>query len=766
MERRPALITDVAGWTTNQPYEVQSTGKKICIRESHSPIVEGIQWVGNHIFVDENGGKHPSLVRREWGECPYGNYDIVVFNSPDLTGQGMWAVGGDAILADGTRYSGSAGLPLPPIAPPDQPGTDYGGPAADIKDSDGNVVQQYAGGLDTLGNTPISSVVGTNYILYSMSDGDGSISGDNSTHSVRVNFIDVPISTTYGITSEIFGPIREYSGTRKLVSSIVLPTGHSYFFTYDNFGNITHLTLPTGGDITYTWSTFSLEEGSYRYVSTRTVSDGTQSATWQIHQVQSTTDCTLQFVHSCKVTTVTDPEGNRTIYRSGYPSDNLYRVEYYAGSGNSPLKTIDVEYADYSVEENPIFVPSQITTTLENGLVAQTRYGYDQFSFTYWDCPPENNCELQSTPPVQKTIQTTRGNVKEIWEYDWGNGSPGPLLRHTVKHYLYESHPEYLLEGELQNVVHNINSKVDSESVYDGAGNLVARTDVTYDQYYSLASAGMVPQHDSNFGTTFTLRGNPTQIKRWRNTDGHLLATTYRYDETGNILSITDPGQHTTSWAYDDSDGPWVGALCSPVNARAFPTRLTNAKGHVLRFKRFPCTGKLASRTDANGATTTYSYDVLGRPLTVTYPPGGGWKTFDYHGDPAPPIATEHTGLGGNRASSKTTYFDGLGRPVSAVDDSDPSGPVRVDTTYDALGRKRTVTNPYRSSSDATYGITTYEYDMFGRVVSVTSPDGTVVRTDYIGNSTTVTDEVGNQRRSFSDALGRLTEVDEPGANQ
>jgi YD repeat-containing protein len=93
---------------------------------------------------------------------------------------------------------------------------------------------------------------------------------------------------------------------------------------------------------------------------------------------------------------------------------------------------------------------------------------------------------------------------------------------------------------------------------------------------------------------------------------------------------------------------------------------------------------------------------------------------------------------------------------------TDPQGIVYTDTTYDALGRKHTVSNPYRSTSDLTYGLTTFGYDGLSRVKTVTTSDNAVVTTDYSGNQTTVTDQGGKPRRSLTDALGRLTRVDEP----
>ncbi len=50
-----------------------------------------------------------------------------------------------------------------------------------------------------------------------------------------------------------------------------------------------------------------------------------------------------------------------------------------------------------------------------------------------------------------------------------------------------------------------------------------------------------------------------------------------------------------------------------------------------------------------------------------------------------------------------------------------------------------------------------------GRTLSLLETDGSTVANTYSGNSTIATDEALNARRSFTDALGRLIEVDEPG---
>ncbi len=50
-------------------------------------------------------------------------------------------------------------------------------------------------------------------------------------------------------------------------------------------------------------------------------------------------------------------------------------------------------------------------------------------------------------------------------------------------------------------------------------------------------------------------------------------------------------------------------------------------------------------------------------------------------------------------------------------------------------------------------------FDALGRVTSVTTPDSAVVNTSYRGNTVTVSDQAGKQRKSVTDALGRLIQI-------
>jgi len=177
--------------------------------------------------------------------------------------------------------------------------------------------------------------------------------------------------------------------------------------------------------------------------------------------------------------------------------------------------------------------------------------------------------------------------------------------------------------------------------------------------------------------------------------------------------------------------------------------------------------GVVTTSTDANQKTTSYQYNDPFWHLTQTNYPDGGQSTTNYNLSATPPNITSSklVDSAGHTLTTRTN-LDGLGRPVQKMLTSDPQGTAYTDTTYDGLGRVAAVSNPYRMGTDitTTAGTTTYTYDALGRRISETYPDNSVLTTAYCGASTLVTDPTGKWRRSRTDGLGRLVEVDEPNA--
>src|SRR5439155_23698207 len=92
------------------------------------------------------------------------------------------------------------------------------------------------------------------------------------------------------------------------------------------------------------------------------------------------------------------------------------------------------------------------------------------------------------------------------------------------------------------------------------------------------------------------------------------------------ILTTKDPALHATTFDYTDH---WADTNCTlGSNTFAYRTQTTDALNHHSMHSYFRCTGLVASAQDQNDINasrggTTFTYDLVNRPLTVGYPDGG-----------------------------------------------------------------------------------------------------------------------------------------------
>lgn len=545
-----------------------------------------------------------------------------------------------------------------------------------------------------------------------------------------------------------FGPYAQIRPNK-----LTLPNGKFYRFYWANngMGELTRIDLPTGGSIEYTYytmyfrppgSTATSSSTSRRAVSSRTVTPG---GTWTYG---------FPFGSNNKATIV-DPNGNHEVHTMDFfasgPASSASRyeteVKSYAGSASTGtlLRTISKAYA---FETDPMTLRPEMnvrvireTTTLDNGLGNKVETDFETFQ----------------QPFGSSSITVTRLNPTETRQYDFGTGAPGPLARKTTYIYLHTGNPNYLAR--------NIVNRTVTTSVYDGGGALKAQTTNEYDNYTQGIQGTSAVQHDAAFGSSFIYRGNVTAVKRWRNNPAAWLETRRQYDDVGNVISSRDPLNHTTTFDYADA---WHNTACAPAGeGRAYLKSSTNALSHTVSHTYYSCTGFVRSATDPNNQTATFTYDSMNRP-DVTNLPGGGQVDLDY--DDTALWVRSKTLRAPGAYIVKHARYDQLGRVWRnelCEDGAEACATsIKTDTTFDSLGREWKVTNPHRTTGDATYGITEKVFDALGRVTKVIPPDGTAgsnhVSSVYSGNSTTVTDQAGKQRQSFSDALGRLIAVHEP----
>jgi len=672
----------------------------------------------------------------------------------------------------------------------DRKGNQYNNVTGTLEDTNGNLVTantnsggQVTGWNDTMGRVipapwPAGTTPTSNFTPCSGSQTTTSASlwtppGPNGgTSKYEFCYASFPISFTAPDCHD--DPAQSYctptSGSATYLQSIVLPNGTTWTFEYDDFGELSLITLPTGGTISYTWTYTSgvcvggeyyqnqVATGLYPYgraVTSRTVnaSDGTGPHVWNYALSSTVIEGNIQ-------TVVTDPASNDAVHSQTAlgGSCSLYETDLkqYSGSHTSGtlLREVATSYnytfggANYpygNVAMN--VVPTTITTTDElSDQVSQITKTYDSGSGGGGYTP-------------------IYGDLLTETDYDYGSGSPGIKLRTTTNTYMALSGPN--ASSYLANNLLDLPYTVE---VQNGSGTKMSLTQYNYDEN-TPASSGLTSAYQfSSSPPAGTYRGNNTSILRWLNSgtfscpngnsggSNSYLTSKKTYFNDGMLNTSADPCGNTTTYAYNLT---YWGAL---------PTTVTNALGQATTNTYDFNTSLLASTTDPNNLTTTYCsstfcYDSMWRITEVSHP-DGGLDTITHQEVTPPFTATLTSTINSSQNKVKTNVFDGLGRISQTQLTSDPQGTVLTNITYDALGRVGTDSNPYRSGTDPTSspGTTTYGYDAISRKISVTYPDSSVLNTAYCGPSTLVTDPTGRWRRSRVDGLGRLVEVDEPNA--
>jgi RHS repeat-associated protein len=589
-------------------------------------------------------------------------------------------------------------------------------------------------------------------------------------------------------------------------NSVTLPNGEQYVFGYDStLGLINKITYPTGATVTYTWSTIPNAEGVQYHtinsnlggtcslqhdwfaITKRVVSyDGVTNAEEQDFSYNTTWPNAQSYKWTSKTTTVTTKDLLRgtsfnTVYtylpalppaESDHPLEDLgyvpleSAIQYY-GTDGSLLKT------NTKVWQTTSTLRAECVT-LATGQTSGKFYAFQPYSGFNGLFPQPFNFDALDTD-----LRT------DVAEYDYGQvsstcvqpGSSTIPIRETATAYQSFANSPLFAYNALQDRPSTI-------KVYGNVGGtktLLAETDYVYDGSTPSPVSPVPYGHDeTNFGSgSAAPRGNPTTVTKKCFVGGVNCTnsvTTYAYDTTGQVLSIKDANLNTTTYSYADSYTTDDGTPSN--NTNAFVTKITkpitNGVSHVTQFKYGFNDGKLRLVTDENNLQTKYCYwapngcsgttfDPFVR-LTESDNPDGGRTNMSYNDvGPSPSVTTSQT-INSSQTMTTTTVTDGLGHAKQTQLTSDPQGTVFTDTTYDGLGQVWKQSNPYRIGTDVTTttGTTIFVYDSLGRKTTATYPDTSVLTTAYCGAETLVTDPANRWRRSRSDALGRLMEVDEP----
>jgi RHS repeat-associated protein len=655
------------------------------------------------------------------------------------------------------------------------------------EDSNGNYISYYSSNpyviYDTLGRKVISGtpwVCCSTPITVPTSQGTAQYSLSFSTINVKTNFQQ--------------SNVQETSTQITVVRSLTLPdANHStYYFTYDcdsssgnaacvspagqtaYYGELTGITLPTGGTVNYNYTTFTdAYNNKSQWVSERSSAGGTWNYTPQVLSTCSSTQVGCQ-----QQTTVSAPTGEKTIYT------------FKLNNGAWPMTTIQKDASG-----------NTLSTTSNTWDMTQ--------SCVLIGCHGNSYIRLLTQ---QTTVYTPGGSLTKQASYTYDGPQTGNQT--AIKEWKYTSsgsfssvpdratYISYLTTG-----TNNINrplsvtvcSNSGTDSACTGGGSRVSQTLYTYDCYSGAGCTALQPvtgiaQHDdSNFGIGNTQRGNVTSISQWVSGSNYLTSS-YAYDTTGQVVTETDPAGNVTHDYYNDSfvtDGgndttPGSYSPSTPTNA--YRTSVTDVVG-TQTVSYYWGSGKPAIAKVYTGATVTNHYqDGLDRQTEEIDPIG--WKLATYssatESDMYTAVGDTSPSVGCVSCQHTEAVLDQWGRASSQIIVNNPLGQVTVGSTYDLSGRLLTQSHPYASLTDPNHVFETFGYDGLGRQVSTTHPDGASRRSAFGATVTLLAgltaqqgstasygsgypqisqDEAGHQRQQWVDGFGRIIEVDEPGSS-
>ena len=644
--------------------------------------------------------------------------------------------------------------------------------------SDGVTFYQQTGWIDSLGRA-IPLEFGTSTTDFSGCTGNGTIvaatvwTPPGASASIKYCSAMTQLNTDFfqGAPLSQPGPFQtEFEDQRSVqfLQSVVLLDGSAWTFQYTplsgsqyNYGELSQVTLPTGGTIGYNWAegyqmcTDTASQSHYNSIVTSRIlnaNDGLGPQPWTYGSPYAGVAPPTSPVTS----TTTDPLGNKTVHTltsmSGTCSLFETQTDFYDNNGNK-LRTDSTSYlsqpdmnrlnTNYEHEAQmamAVFPYVKSTTLWINATTGDTK----SITFAY-----DTGFSATSLDGLTNAV-IPYGQVVNKIETDYGSGSPGATLRTTATTYWSSQNSAALANNLLEQPA--------LATVTDGPTGTQQTTTYGYDG--GAFSAGNASSSGWNANPlSGATRGNQTSVTQNWDTNGVNLTTSKTYTNTGMLASITEPPNSSitpaasTSYQYSGSyDG-------------AYLTTKTDALGHPTQYGYDEGTGLVTVVTDPNGVQTAYGYDSAERLYTVSRAAGSHnlASNISYTYPDANTVVRAEALNSSTQPETLTTKYDGMGREVK-TDHVDPESDVYVDITYDALGRKSSVSTPYRSQSDLTaYGLAIYSYDALDRTIQVKNPDQSTATTQYTGATTLTTSESNGtaqpQKLTRLDGLGRMVKV-------
>jgi len=490
---------------------------------------------------------------------------------------------------------------------------------------------------------------------------------------------------------------------------------------------------------------------------------------------------------------------------SGVPT-SAPAIYTYSRTSNSLTMTNKVTGPVGPDSTTTVMISNNSSTSQQYGLLSEQRLEIGanvkaKAEFTYTN-PASGS--LSSGLQRSRVKTTDDGSPANQTQVDHNYGSYGRLVN-TIEYgfpvsgdfkrrrrtaYTYLDTPSYI-DKSLYHLTTDV-TVWDAKLTNDNADDTpVARTAFEYDspdpgwemQRYGFTNGCSPPDcapppgYDTGF-VDDVVRGLVTKVRHWSDATSPTANISFRhqFDLFGNELKAEVSCCSLKTFAFNPGvAGMHYSVPISIVDGAVGGPNLVNSFAYDFN------TGFLDFRTDPNNLVTSYAPDAALRLRTTTYPklpndpnPNPTLETFfadaNYPNKDGLVYQTKLSYFDGNtiKVQIGNQWLDGVGQLLRV---GSASGPLptnfdAVKSTYDDRGRVRKTTTPYNTTdpNGETAGLpnpTIFDYDEQSRVINVTLPDGNTVTTTYNGPITTVTDQVGRQKRSEVDGLGRVVKVTE-----
>ena len=541
--------------------------------------------------------------------------------------------------------------------------------------------------------------------------------------------ITVPSPTGSGVATSTL----QYSNGR--VVARVDANGNRTEYSYDIANSLTTVTVkdPLGTTTVYTWT----QKYNESRANTGTIDAQGNQVTIEYNDQANPYRPTRIVDRDGKVTTytydefgnvrtVTDPRGITTTYTYDYTTFPLGRLVSVQEGNKTPTT-----YTYYE----PSGLVQSITSPKPGSLSGETvttTYTYDSLGNVLTVTSPGNNATPQMVTVYNYTQDGSYTQPAKV-------GQPLTVTDNlgNVTHYRYDARGNRTV-------------------VIDANGN---RTDFTYNIADQLVEVQYPATGQQGSGRARTVSvyqypGGPLQqVLEYDESGTQIREVAYAYGAEGELLSragSTEVVQYVYDAAYrvigvrDGKDN----LTSFTYNTRGDLTQITYPGRDTLRFVSYDSAGRLEQRIDGRGITTNYTYnDPEGLLTDIQYVQNGqviGTVSFTYDSDGRRASMTDATGV--------TTYsYDHIGNPLS------------VSVTYTGLPT-RTITYSYypdgsRASMGTPAGTYSYTYDAAGRLVGLNAV-GWSASWSYAPNGWLLTQAVNGATTSYEyNARGFLTRL-------